>query len=208
MLPFGFQWGETANESTDEFGWGSSDFDGGEQCVCAAGCASGERGAGHVAGGESSERLRESRSGTLPEEHGGSGRGDASREIRLQAFAGDEFVRAPSGAHRAVEQYILLEDFRASGAGRKDSGDGSEGKAGDGDEGFFCVLRVDAGEGGRLEAGGAVYVLRKPADIARRGASRVGRKLDGPLRDGSDLFAVERYLAADSAAREALAFHF
>src|SRR5882762_693422 len=56
---------------------------------------SGSGTAGHVAGSESRERVRESGGGAIREEHDGSGGSDAGREIQLQAFAGDEFVRAP-----------------------------------------------------------------------------------------------------------------
>src|SRR6266446_639865 len=194
---------EGKNENTREFaGCGDDGVYGGGQCVCAAGGTSGECAAGPVAGGESGERVCESGSGAIREEHGGGSRSDAGGEVWLQAFARDEFVRAPGDAHRAIEQYVLCEDFRADGAGREDCGDGCEGQAGGGGEGLLCVLHGGAGEGGRFETGGAIRVVRQPADFAGRGAGGAGWQLDGPLCDAGDLFAVERDFAADGATRE------
>src|SRR6266852_1222031 len=110
---------EGENENTCEFaGCGDDGVYGGGQCVCAAsGSSSSKCAARPVAGGESGEWVCESGSGAIREKHGGGSRSDAGGEVWLQAFAGDEFVRAPGDAHRAIEQYILLKDFGADGAG-------------------------------------------------------------------------------------------
>src|SRR6266704_5412367 len=160
------------DENTCEFVCDGGDIDGGWGCSGAAGGTSGsgtsgQFGPGHVAGGESGERIRESGSGAIREEHGGGSRGHAGGEICVQAVAGDEFVWAPDDAHRAIEQYVLREDFGAGGARREDRGNGCEGQAGGGDERFLCVLHGSAGESGRFETGGAIHVLRQPADLAR-----------------------------------------
>src|SRR6267142_4790241 len=194
---------EGKNENTREFaGRGDDGVYGGGQCVCAAGGTSGECAAGPVAGGESGERVCESGSGAIREEHGGGSGSDADGEIWLQAVAGDEFVRAPGDAHRAIEQYSLREDFRADGTGGEDYGHGSKGQAGGGGEGLLCVLHGGAGKGGRFETGGAIRAVRQPSDLAGRGTRGAGRQLDRSLWDAGDLFAVERDFAADGAARE------
>src|SRR6266403_135397 len=194
---------EGENENTCEFaGCGDDGVYGGGQCVCAAGGTSGECGAGLVAGAESGERVCESGSGAVREEYGGGGGSDAGGEVWLQAFAGDEFVRAPGDAHRAIEHYILFKDFGADRAGRENCRDGPEGQAGGGGEGFLCVLHGGAGEGGRFETGRAIRDVRQPADLEGRGAGGAGRELDRPLCDAGDLFAAEWNFATDGAARE------
>src|SRR6266850_267854 len=196
---------EGENENRLEFaGCGDDGVYGGGQCVCAADRASGECAAGPVAGGESGERVCESGSGAVREEHGGGGGSHAGGEVWLQAFAGDEFVRAPGDAHRAIEQYVLCEDFRADGPGGEDGGDGFERQAGGSGEGFLCVLCGGAGEGGRFETGRAIRAVRQPADLAGRGTGSAGRQLVRPLCDAGDLFAVEWDFTADGAAREAI----
>src|SRR6266513_1470565 len=169
-----------------------------------AGGASGHCAAGHDPGSESGERVREGGSGALPEKYGGGGRSHAGGEIQLQAFAGDEFVRAPGDAHRAVQQYLLREDFRAGGAGGEDCGVGSQGQACGDDEGFVCVLLDSAGERGRFETGRATHAVWQSPDLAGRGAGSARWKLDRPLCDGSDLFAVEWDFAAHGAAAETI----
>src|SRR6266478_3215888 len=194
-----YLWGEgEGDENTWEFVCSSGDIDcGGGYGGTASGRSSGECAAGPVAGGESGKRVCEIGSGAIREEHGGGGGGDAGGEVWLQAFAGDEFVRAPGDAHRTIEQYLLREDFRADGAGREDCGDGSERQTGGSGEGFLCVLHGGAGEGGRFETGRAIRDVRQPADLAGRSAGGAGRQLDRPLCDAGDLFAAEWNFAAD-----------
>src|SRR5712692_1681691 len=66
------------DEKTCAFaGCGDGRVYGGGQCVCAAGGTGGKCGAGPVAGCESGERVFESGSRAIREEHGGSGGSDA-----------------------------------------------------------------------------------------------------------------------------------
>ena len=101
-----------------------------------AGNWSGLRGArnGGRTGSESGDDDGERAIDAVREEHGGCSRFDAGGEIWLQADAGDELVRARGDAHRAVEQFSVLENFRAGRSGGENGGHGSQGKAGGGIE--------------------------------------------------------------------------
>src|SRR5580704_9862852 len=88
------------------------------------------------AGGQSGDDNGEEPIDALREEYGGGGGFDARGEIWFQTDSGDEFVRARGDAHRAVELFLVREDFGADGARVQANGRGWERQTGGGIEGF------------------------------------------------------------------------
>jgi len=124
-----------------------------------------------------------------------------AEKIWLQAVAGNELVRAPDDAHRAVEQHVLLEDFGPDGAGREDADT-------DARTSWWRrlkILRVLYGALAKVDdskAGGTIHVLRQPARFRGRPHWWRWAEVGRPLCDTGDLSAVEWDSAANGTAGE------
>src|SRR5260370_5355282 len=157
MLPSEFweeEHGDENSQETKDVG-GAGDGAGGWQRVGEASVGAGEcaEDGGGGADRESGEHRGEGATRAVFQEHGGSGRGHAGGEIQFQADAGNEYVRAPDDAHRAVESFILLEDFGGGSARCENLRQRSEGQAGGGGADFVRILHDGARESGRFETG-------------------------------------------------------